>query len=308
MIINHLYHAPGIWNEHTGITAIGSEYAAANISGGTFTEELSIEVNYILFSPSIIMHHDVSICISRISEGFPRLGVFNKVLVIAEIITFFASGEALNKMSTSNDGSDTFKILVVVVGICVLEYFLLNGFFRSIIKQAERSTQIEIDSLEQAHGDAIQQLTVKKNSEKKLLETEINKMMNQYRIIFEQSATCTYIVGWILNVLSNEINKADRSQWLPQIKVNVRFVVNYNFIEIPGFGKYDMASQGIQIDNNPMAVGALAYVLENKSLAEARKRFQLDPNGGRPVIVSIRNDVHVELQYSAPNGRGIAMQ
>ena len=230
------------------------------------------------------------------------------ILVIAEIITFFASGEALNKMSTSNDGSDTFKILVVVVGICVLEYFLLNGFFRSIIKQAERSTQIEIDSLEQAHGDAIQQLTVKKNSEKKLLETEINKMMNQYRIIFEQSATCTYIVGWILNVLSNEINKADRSQWLPQIKVNVRFVVNYNFIEIPGFGKYDMASQGIQIDNNPMAVGALAYVLENKSLAEARKRFQLDPNGGRPVIVSIRNDVHVELQYSAPNGRGIAMQ
>ena len=57
-----------------------------------------------------------------------------------------------------------------------------------------------------------------------------------------------------------------------------------------------------------MAVGTLAYVLENKSLAEARKRFQLDPNGGRPVIVSTRNDVHVELQYSAPNGKGIALR
>ena len=230
------------------------------------------------------------------------------VLVVAEIITFFVTGEALNKMSTSNDGSDTFKILIFVVGICVVEYHLLNALFRSVNKQVDRNTQVQIDSLEQEHGNTIQQLTVKKNSEKKLFEAEINSKMNQYRKIYEQSATCTYIVGWILNVLSNEINKADRSQWLPQVKVNLRFVVNYNFIEIPGFGKYDMASQGIQIDNNPMAVGALAYVLENKSLAEARKRFQLDPNGGRPVIVSTRNDVHVELQYSAPNGKGIALR
>lgn len=228
------------------------------------------------------------------------------VLVVAEIITFLVCGEALNKMSTSNNGDDFFKILIIVIGICVAEYFLLNAFFRNINKQAERNAQVKIDSLEQEHGNTVQQLTVKKSSEKKLFEAEINNQMNQYRKVYEQSAACTYIVGWILNVLSNEITKADRSQWLPQVKANVRFIVNYNFIEIPGFGKYDMASQGIQIDNNPMAVGALAYVLENRSLAEARKRFQLDPNGGRPVIVSTRNDVHVELQYSAPNGRGMA--
>lgn len=227
------------------------------------------------------------------------------ILVPAEIITFFVSGEALNKMSTSNDGSDTFKILVVVVGICVLEYFLLKGLFRSANKQVETNAQMKIDTLTQEYGNTVQQITAKKSSEKKLFEAEVNSKMNQYRKAYEQSATCTYIVGWILNVLANEINKADRSQWLPQVKVNVRFIVNYNHIEIPGFGKYDMASQGIQIDNNPMAVGALAYVLESKSLAEARKRFQLDPNGGRPVIVSTRNDVHVELQYSAPNGRGM---
>ena len=228
-------------------------------------------------------------------------------IIIAEVVTFFSTGEALNKMSNRNDGGDTYKILLLVIGICVLEYFVIRFFFRSISKQVKNNVQVKMNSMMQESGDMIQQLTMKKNAEKKALEAEINAEMNQYVRKYEQSAACVFIGNWILNVFSNAVAKADRSSWLPQVKVSVRFVVHYNYIEVPGYGRYDMAAQGIQIDNNPMSVGALAYVLENKALAEARMRFQHDPNGGKPVVSSTRNDTHVELLYSAPNGGGIVL-
>ena len=127
--------------------------------------------------------------------------------------------------------------------------------------------------------------------------------MNQYRLIYEKGNSSVYIVEWILNALSIEIKKADRSRWLPQVKTYLRFNVSSNNIEIPGFGNYNMSNQGISIDNNPMSIGALAYVLENKTIAEARMRFMIDPNGGRAVFTSSRYDTSVEIHYSAPNGK-----
>lgn len=221
------------------------------------------------------------------------------ILVIAEIIACLL-GIILTSVIQSNGGQ--LWGLLVWIGLCVVARYAVNGMFSSFQKQIETDTQRDINSREQQLSNEIQQLNNKKSADKKLLQNEINNKMNQYRINFEQSKACTYLIEWILNVLSIEINKADRSKWLPQVKASLRFNVDYGFIEVPGFGKYDMAGQGMQIDSNPMAIGALAYVLEKKTLAEAQKRFQVDPNGGRPVFTSSRNDTHVEIKYSAPNG------
>lgn len=213
-------------------------------------------------------------------------------LVVAEIITLVIC------VSVFTNGD----YFVIIAGICILVFFLVKAMFKAIGKQLEADTRDRLNARESQLANEIQQLNAQKSMERKQFETETNNMMNQYRKTYTQSQTCIYLVEWLLSVMANEINKADRSQWLPQVKATLRFVVSYNNIEVPGFGKYDMAGQGIHIDNNPMAIGALAYVLEKSTLAEAQKRFTVDPNGGSTVFTSTRNDAHVEIIYSAPNG------
>ena len=188
------------------------------------------------------------------------------------------------------------------IALCIGVYYLIKYVFKETERRIESDYTAQLDIREKRLQNDIQQINVYKGQEKKRVETEINQKMNQYRRTFEQSKTCIYLVEWIVNVLSIEITKADRSRWLPQVKASMRFRVSYGNIEVVGFGKYDMINQGIHVDNNPMAIGALAYVLENKTLAEARKRFQIDSNGGRAVFTSRRDDSLVEIMYSAPNG------
>lgn len=221
------------------------------------------------------------------------------MLIIAEIIAVLVGVICTSAIQASSGGLGG---LLVLIGLCTVAYNVVNIMFRNLDKQIEQEVQSRINSRENSLQSEIQKINNEKSAAKKLLEAEINNQMNQYRKTFEQSKVCMYLVEWLINVLSIEINKADRSKWLPQVKATLRFNVEYGFIEVPGFGKYDMANQGIQIDNNPMALGALAYVLEKKSIAEAQKRFQVDPNGGRPIFTSSRADTHVQIMYSAPNG------
>lgn len=217
------------------------------------------------------------------------------LLIIAEIAAVIAGSLCFELMQNG-------VAFFVLVGLCIAAYCVVNKTFREQEKQIELSIQKQIDSREQQLSRDIQQLEAKKTQDKKKLQADINNTMNQYRRTFEQSKASVFLVEWITNALSNEIAKADRSKWFAQVKATLRFVVDCDFIEIPGFGKYDMKSQGIYIDNNPMAIGALAYVLEKMTIAEAQRKFPIDPNGGRAVFTSTRNDTHVEIQYSAPNG------
>ncbi len=218
------------------------------------------------------------------------------IMIIGEIIAVLSGvlvGQVLYNVGLS---------IVLVIVFCAVAYIVVSIVYKRINKKVATDAQNSISAREQQLLNDIQSLKAKKSIELKEFEAETNRIMNQYRVSFEQRKSVFYLTEWLLNVLSIEINKADRSKWLPQVKTSLRFRVDYNNIEIPGFGKYDMTSQGIQIDNDPMAIGALAYVLETKVLAEAQKRFSLDPSGGRAVFTSTRNDAHVEIMYNAPNG------
>lgn len=216
-------------------------------------------------------------------------------MVVAKIAAVIAGA-----MCSSSAGF--FASLLTITGFWIIAQVSVNKVFLNKKGIIELDIQRELDSREKQVLQEIQQLNVQKGKERKQIEADINQRMNQYLTSFKQNRACKYLVEWIINALSSAIKNADRSTWLPQVRASLRFCVEYGYVEVPGFGKYDMAGQYIHIDSNPMAIGALAYMLEKETLVEAKKRFSIDPNGGRAIFTSTRDDACVEIMYSAPNG------
>ncbi len=220
------------------------------------------------------------------------------VLTVGEIVSFIVSICISNAI-----GSGWFIITVI---LCSVTYAVVSSSFSSSLNNAESTAKAKMESLERQLQQDLAQLNARKNNERIALQNDINSRMNQYCVMYQNSMTTRYIINWIIHVFSVVIANADRSAWLPQVRASLKLTVSNTTIQGPNNEEYDLAEQGIHIDDNPMAVGALAYVLEQLTLAEAKRRFLVDPNGGKPAFSSARNDTDIEIKYSAPNGKAKA--
>jgi len=194
-------------------------------------------------------------------------------------------------------------VLIALV-LSVAGVFAAKGYYKQVVGEKSQRMQQAIQAREARCSSDIATNDTLKDSERKKLAADINRKMNQYSQDYSQKAYIQYLVEWLLNSFQIQIDKADRSAWLPQVKASINFSVTCEKIQVPGFGDYDMLSQGIHIDNNPIAVSALAYILEQTLVSQAQTRFKYDQNGGMAVITSKWDkNTSVDVFYSAPNGK-----
>lgn len=198
---------------------------------------------------------------------------------------------------------DFFSGILIIIVLSVLGVFAAKNAYKNWHKDKLRQMEEKVSQRESQFTRDLQQINDKKDKERKQLGNEINLKMNKFARQYAQSTTTKFLVEWMLNALKIQIDKADRSPWLPQVKASMNFNVSFTKLEIPGFGNYDMAGMGIHIDDDPVAVSALTYVLEQALVKEAQVRYSRDINGGISVITSCWDkNTSVDILYSAPNG------
>lgn len=179
----------------------------------------------------------------------------------------------------------------------------VNAYYKNRVKEKRDNMEAALKERENKYAQELAYNDSLKEQERRDLATRINKKMNAYAQTYTKSTYINFIVEWLLNAFSIQIEKADRSAWLPQVKAGIHYSVTNEKVQVPGYGDYDMAGQGIVIDNDPIAISALAYVIEKTLVSQAQVRFKRDKNGGTSVITSSWDkNTSVDVNYSAPNG------
>ena len=140
-------------------------------------------------------------------------------------------------------------------------------------------------------------------AEEKRLKEDIRKKMNAFGQQYCSAAYTTLLIDWLLNELSNEIRKADRSPFYPNVNTGISFEVTRDRICVPGGKSYNLSAQGIRISDDPLAVSALAKILGDNVQSRGSVRFAKDPAGGNAVVTCNWNgNTGVSVKYSAVNG------
>lgn len=199
-------------------------------------------------------------------------------------------------------GSDFFGGLVLAVILSAVGIICLQNLFGSKSTQKTQQLNAAVQQCEAQYNRDLQNLRDRNKRDRQALADQLNRELNQYVQQYNAMNMTTYLVEWLLSGLSVQISRADRSYFYPQVKTSFSFSVTSTRIQVPGYGDYDMARMGMQITDEPTSLSALAYVLEQMLVKEARRRFAKDPNGGPSNITSTWDkNVTVVVSYEAPN-------
>lgn len=148
-----------------------------------------------------------------------------------------------------------------------------------------------------------QAMRARHQNEEKKLRDDIVKKMNAFAREYCSKPYTTLLIEWLLNELQLEINKADRSPFYANVKAGISFEVSRDQIRVPGRTSYNMSAQGFGIQDDPLAISALAKILSDNVQARGSARFAKDPAGGAAVVTCKWNrNTGVDVSYSAVNG------
>lgn len=209
-------------------------------------------------------------------------------------------------------------IIAIIIAICLADEFFgglvlavilsavgiigVQNLYRSKNTQKIQLMNAAVQQREAQYNRDLQNLQARNKRDRQNLADALNRRLNQYVQQYNAMNMTTYLVEWLLSGFSVQISRADRSYFYPQVKTSFSFTVTSTKLQIPGYGEYDMARMGMQITDEPTSLSAMAYVLEQMLVKEARRRFAKDPNGGPSKITSTWDkDVTVVVAYEAPN-------
>lgn len=161
-----------------------------------------------------------------------------------------------------------------------------------LIARREAKLNQDLEELDKRHAREMQQLQ--------------HDVRNRVKVLGRHFCTSTYtslLVDWLLNELKQEIDKANRSPYYPNVLARLNFQVTRGSILVPGRPSYDMAAQSIRLPDDPIAPSVLAKVLSDNVQSRGSKRFRIDPAGGPATIRSNwAEGTGVWVEYNAVNG------
>lgn len=197
---------------------------------------------------------------------------------------------------------DFFGGLVLAVIISAVGIILVQSSYKTRNSQKIQQMNAAVQNREAQFTRDLQNLQARNKRDRQALADGLNRKLNQYYKQYASMNMSQYLTEWLLSAFSVQISRADRSRYFPQVKASFTFTVTPTKLQVPGYGDYDMASMGMTIDNEPTSLSALAYVLEQMVVKEARRRFAIDQSGGPSTISSTWDkNVTVDVNYSAPN-------
>lgn len=197
---------------------------------------------------------------------------------------------------------DFFGGLVLATIISAIGIICVQNSYKSRNSQKIQQMNAAVQRREAQFTRDLQNLQAQNKRARQNLADGLNRKLNQYYKQYASMNMTKYLVDWLLSAFDVQIKRADRSSYFPHVKASITFSVSPTRLSVPGYGDYDLVRMGINIDSDPTSLSALAYVLEQMVVKEARRRFAIDPNGAPSKITSSWDkNVSVDILYDAPN-------